>query len=400
VPYLEEGQYFSAYVNPDGTFSVSIPVYQPVLYDLKYRGMKMEALLCPDEPVFKVRIVAGYQEVKSMKCLNSHQYDAYRDFKRITADINNKVHTLLACRDEKGCMIAAKKEFSGFNDKLALLQKTFKGTFTADALVPVSMLPGLNTSAPLRKQLSEHYFDAVPWSDARIYNLPEPDNKISFYIDEIGDTAAESRMAFIEYLWKQAKGDKDIGKDILALMIHNFAGNNREPYLQSLVQWANKQPRLAEDQPVMASKIMLIEKTIPGATAAEVSGEDTAGKQHVLSAMVKNSKLTLLIFWSSECSHCRKSLPEFGRLYRKYHSKGLEIFAASVDGSKNTWKDFVERHKLPWLNVILNEETTGAHEDYYIQYTPTLVLIDNHSKIIHRFMETPDLDKMIGDYLK
>jgi thiol-disulfide isomerase/thioredoxin len=399
VPYLEDGQYYSTQVNADGTFSIKIPVYEPVLYDLKYRGMKMDALLCPDETEFKVLITADGKEVKNMKNIGSHQYEAYRAFKHAISDMGDKLHTMLNCGEDKNCIAQAKKDVSDLNDRLTLVEKSFPGTFTASAIVPVAYLPEIDVHVPLRNQLQEHFFDAVPWKDARIFSMPELDGKLSAYLELVAENSAAGRVAFIENMWKRAAGDKTIGKNILSLLIHNFTDNNREAYLLSLVEWANKTAGLAAEQPVMESKIRLIAKTIPGATASEVVGQDTGGRKHALSAMTKASKLTLLIFWSSDCGHCRHSIPEFERLYKQYHAQGLDIFGASLDESESKWKEFVEKNKLPWLNVLLPPEAT-AHSDYYIQYTPTLVLIDNQATIIHRFMSTENLDKMIGDFLK
>ena len=38
-------------------------------------------------------------------------------------------------------------------------------------------------------------------------------------------------------------------------------------------------------------------------------------------------------------------------VYEKYHSKGLEIFAVSLDTDKNIWANVVKSQNLPWINV-------------------------------------------------
>ena len=106
----------------------------------------------------------------------------------------------------------------------------------------------------------------------------------------------------------------------------------------------------------------------------------------------------MLVFWESECQHCRKAMPELKRLYQLYHEKGLEVFAASLDSEKPKWEQFINNNQLNWNNIILPPKSS-AHSDYFIQFTPTIVLIDNSGKIIHRFIDVEDLDKSIASIL-
>ena len=39
------------------------------------------------------------------------------------------------------------------------------------------------------------------------------------------------------------------------------------------------------------------------------------------------------------------------KLYEKYHDKGFEIFAVSLDTDKAAWANIVKNQQLPWINV-------------------------------------------------
>jgi thiol-disulfide isomerase/thioredoxin len=142
----------------------------------------------------------------------------------------------------------------------------------------------------------------------------------------------------------------------------------------------------------------LVAGVLPGMPAPEVSGEDLKQQTGLLSNTTKNNRLTLLIFWESDCPHCRKAMPEFIRLYKQYRAKGLEVFAASLDNDKSKWKLFIDYYHLGWVNIVLPEKSP-VHADYFIQYTPTAVLIDNAGKIVRRFISVEDLDKGIAAVL-
>jgi peroxiredoxin len=249
--------------------------------------------------------------------------------------------------------------------------------------------------------LRQHFFDNADLKDKRLYITPDLDNKLSFYLAHIADTSGEGRAAFIQALFNKVEGDKgahSAAANLTSLLFLNVTGNNREPFIQTLADWAARQLNLTNEQPVMAAKIKLASKVLPGMQAPEVTGEDPDDKTQKLLQTVKKNKLTLLIFWESDCTHCRKAMPEFIRLYQQYHAGGLEVFAASLDSDKNKWKQFIKDNHLNWLNILLPHRST-AHSDYFIQYTPTMVLIGSDGNIVHRFIDVQDLDKGIAEIL-
>ena len=91
-------------------------------------------------------------------------------------------------------------------------------------------------------------------------------------------------------------------------------------------------------------------------------------------------------------------MPDFIRLYKQYHDRGLEVFAASLDNDKAKWKQFIDYNQLTWTNIVLPEKSS-AHADYFIQYTPTVVLIDAKARIVRRFIGVEDLEPGISGVL-
>ena len=400
VSYKMGEGYFSSTIDSVGKFGFTFGITQTVLYELKYGGLKMEVLLCPTEPEVKIQIKTDGKEVKSMKVVDSKEYEAYRQFKHLDKAYKDKLHTLLAdCGGkDKDCVRKIKKETDDFNALLEYLREAHKGTFAAEVLAPMDEMPEINTWKPIVAQLREHFFDKANLFDPSVYVTPDINYNLSEYLDDIADTTAKGRMVFIDALNDKTKGDKNGQKELISLLLTNFMDGDRENYLWTLSHWASGYALLPQEQPVLDMKLKMLAKTVPGMPASEVTGTDTSNQLLKLSSIIKKNKLTLLIFWGSDCPHCRAAMPEFIKIYEQYHARGLEIFGVSLEQNKVKWKQFVTEKKLSWTNVALTEHEFSPN-DYFLQFTPTLALINQDGIILHRFLSIADFSKSIGEIL-
>ncbi len=402
VPYNDGESVSVTQVNNDGSFVIKVAVKVTGMYDLKYKSYKMSLLLSPAEPVYMVIIKTdARQEVKSMRISGSKENDAYRAFKKENMRFKDLLRDFRAdCEgNDKNCVDKYKKKLAAQNELMEYLKMGYKGTFTSGVLANLGEVPQANNNTPLLAQMQSGFFDASNFLDTALYRTSDLSNKISWYIDYLADTNTNSRLSFISNLMSRTKGSKEAQKNLLTVLFNNFLDEYREPYVESLVKWAKaNQSLLDANQPVLAAKLKLVEHVLPGLLAPDVSGENLSHQIQTLQSVAKSNKLTFLIFWESDCPHCRKAMPDFIRIYKEYHARGLEVFAASLDNDKTKWKQFIDYNHLTWTNIVLPEKSS-AHADYFIQYTPTVVLLDDKGKIVHRFIRTDDLEKTISAVL-
>ena len=88
-----------------------------------------------------------------------------------------------------------------------------------------------------------------------------------------------------------------------------------------------------------------------GKVNLDVALPDMQGDTLTLSSFWKKGNYVLLTFWASWCQQCITENLSFKGLYRKYHGKGLEIYAVSLDKNKDAWIKEVRFDELPWINV-------------------------------------------------
>jgi peroxiredoxin len=128
-----------------------------------------------------------------------------------------------------------------------------------------------------------------------------------------------------------------------------------------------------------------------GAQAPDFKATDLT-QQTVILSQFKGKSIVLLDFWASWCVPCRESMPHIRSIYRKYHSKGLEVIAISVDENRKSWIEAVKQDSLEiWYNILVAEKwpvgpytNDDIFQNYYYTAIPEQILIDKNGKIIFR----------------
>ena len=126
---------------------------------------------------------------------------------------------------------------------------------------------------------------------------------------------------------------------------------------------------------------------------------DTKAQPQSLSQL--SGKVILLSFWSVNDVSLKMLNTEYLELYRKYNSKGLEIYQISVDTDKTAWARAVAEQQLPWISVC---DGFGANSPsistYNVQKLPANFIIDRSGSIIARDIYDKALENKISSLLR
>jgi thiol-disulfide isomerase/thioredoxin len=116
----------------------------------------------------------------------------------------------------------------------------------------------------------------------------------------------------------------------------------------------------------------LVGQRCPDFEAALLGGDDVGR----WSRMIDPDNLNVLVFWSVDCPHCRKSVPAFNRWIKQ--SPGIANVATVVKASNEAMRvqteEFCKSNGIVFPTFV--DESRKIADRYSITSTPTVLLID------------------------
>lgn len=147
-------------------------------------------------------------------------------------------------------------------------------------------------------------------------------------------------------------------------------------------------------QKLTDGKKLSIGQSFPSLKCKNAAGEDFT------SGAFSSGEFTLVDFWYSRCSPCRKQFNDLRNLYNRFNNKGFEIIGISVDKNldKKNWESVILEEKLNWLQYwdVDGKEAKNLSIFAY----PSNFLVDKVGKIIAKDISMEELTKMLNENLK
>jgi thiol-disulfide isomerase/thioredoxin len=116
-------------------------------------------------------------------------------------------------------------------------------------------------------------------------------------------------------------------------------------------------------------------------------------------------KVVLVDFWATWCGPCIGELPNVLKNYEKYHEKGFDVVAISLDRSREKLDQFIEKNELPWVQLYDEEiqKNRGWNhplaEYFGINAIPAAFLVDADGKVITSQARGEELTKQLEQLL-
>ncbi len=130
----------------------------------------------------------------------------------------------------------------------------------------------------------------------------------------------------------------------------------------------------------------------------DLSIPDRNGRNIKLSSL--KGKVILLDFFTSENTASLLDNRELLEIYKKYKSRGFEVYQISFDATREGWINYIENAGLPWISVREDDPSaSNAALFYNVKQLPANYLIGKDFNIIGKNLYGANLQKALDSYL-
>ncbi|MDZ7739623.1 MAG: TlpA disulfide reductase family protein [Bacteroidales bacterium] len=140
-------------------------------------------------------------------------------------------------------------------------------------------------------------------------------------------------------------------------------------------------------------------RLVPGEMAPDFTQADPEGTQVRLYDKLGSGPL-LLDFWASWCGPCREAYTGIKDVYDKYHDRGFDVLAVSLDRDRDDWLRAIEDNKLEWTQVSdLQYWNNEVARLYAVSAIPANFLLDADGRILAVNLGADELERRLAGIL-
>ena len=246
-----------------------------------------------------------------------------------------------------------------------------------------------------------HFFDQIDFGDDRLLRTPILQNKVNTYLEQLTVKHPDSIAVSADNIIEKARANDDVFQYFVVNILNKYAQSKImgmdavyvhmvEKYYMSGEAWWADSAQIA----TMAERALAISPTLVGRVAPNFRAQDTEGNwQHIHGIQ---GKYTILYFWDYDCGHCKKVTPVLAEAYAAYIDKGVSLFAVSINGDIEVWKEKVKEYGLDkGINVQDHRRQSGFDQMYDIRSTPRIFILDENKKIIAKHIGVDQLKEVL-----
>ena len=93
-------------------------------------------------------------------------------------------------------------------------------------------------------------------------------------------------------------------------------------------------------------------------------------------------KVVLVDFWSTTCGPCIAEMPTVKAVHEKFHDRGFEVVAVSLDDKESALRRVIKEKELPWPQHF---DGKGWENQFAVRYgifsIPTTWLVDKRGNL-------------------
>jgi peroxiredoxin len=389
IVVITDKNYFEFIADKDRKFSMETDVSNPV--------MNMAVKDSPDNSLFYDYLIYNRRKYEEIKGLQEKEA-AVKEKKDSLQVLYDKIS---AVNDEiiKYKLDLVKKNPDSF---VAVFINAMKEPDIPEAPV---LANGRKDSTFAYRYYKSHFWEGMDFTDDRLLRTPVFHNKLIKYFDKVVVQSPDSIIKESDRLIELARPNPEMFKYMVWFTTWHYENSEimgmdkvfvhvvDTYYVTNQTPWVN-----ATVKENIIKKAQKIKPLLIGSKAPNMIMMDT--NNQLISMHNIQSKYLMLLFWDPDCGHCEQEIPKIRNIYDSYKdSLGLEIFSVCSDTSLVKWKNSIKKRQMNFINVDGPRSLTGNYHDQYdIQTTPVIYILDEEKKIIAKQLRTDQIVTFLKNY--
>jgi thiol-disulfide isomerase/thioredoxin len=206
---------------------------------------------------------------------------------------------------------------------------------------------------------------------------------------------------YIDLLMKKALVSESMTSYMFKFLLDKMISFRNEPGLSYLITWyaddCTEEGHMEENT---RNLLQALENCKPGKTIEMLTLPDVNGKMHPMKKTIAENKITILLFWRANCSHCKEFEPKLEEYYAQYHEKGLGVYAIGTDKTQEEWAVQDKLNDSPWTSVFLAyDQRKDFNKRFPVPSTPSLLAVDQNGVVVKRLITRSKIESEIKEML-
>ena len=199
----------------------------------------------------------------------------------------------------------------------------------------------------------------------------------------------------LETFVRDHPGADDASEAMLQLAIANeFAGQD-----MIAIDWYQRIARDFPETPRARKATGATDRLKSVGKVLDLSGTTLNGAK--LSLRDLRGKVVLLHYWATWCEPCKRELEKLKKLQSKYAKHGFTLGGGSRDSDQQAVIDHIKQSRISWPQLFEKGGLDSRLADQLgIITLPTMILLDEKTKVIDRNIHVSQLDDALEKQLK
>lgn len=330
---------------------------------------------------------------KDARIVGAEESEVFLDYQRFVED---RQHS----KDEKQYYTQAAFEASLSGSMLHLV---LKAMLPPPAQRASNSLLVLKSDAIYHFNVS-HFWDNYDLSDERLVNTPFFKPQVDHFLRQVLWQREDKILEGCLPILKKAEGQSEV----LRVMVSSALAYALEGTVMGIDALAYEViaryylsgkmgPLSASQKQLLLDYVLHTVDCRVGQVAKEMRLDSWEPEKGEVSLYEVQAPYMIVLFWEPDCDYCKSLIPILkNRIYPKYKSLGLHIFAVNTQRDFKLWHDYIVGQQLfDWTHGYQAVGETDFMTAYGVQGTPTMYILDNEKRIVAKNVKVEFLDRML-----